>query len=168
MSILKLAYGTRDDIQPAINSGKIPPGSLIYTKSGEIFFYDLEGNLSTYKEKNKFTCKEDAEEYVSKYHCHGEVLSVLEGDKYCLYVVGYDDKLEPVNNTSSTEGDKHYVYIQRSASDSWDIVHNLNKYPSVTVVDSANNIVVGEVNYISLNEVIIKFIGTFSGKAFLN
>ena len=168
MSILKLAYGTRDDIQSAINTGKIPPGSLVYTKNGEIFFYDLDGNLSTYKEKNKFTCKEAAEEYVHKYHCHGEILSVLEDDKCCIYVVGYDDKLEPVNDNSFIESDKHYVYNQTSASDSWVITHNLNKYPSITIVDSANNIVIGDITYTSLNEVVIKFIGAFSGKAFLN
>ena len=64
--------------------------------------------------------------------------------------------------------DRNYVYTQRSASDSWDIVHNLNKYPSITVVDSANNTVLGDITYISSNEVNIRFIGAFSGKAFLN
>ena len=76
-------------------------------------------------------------------------------------ISGLKEKLNEIS-------DKNYVYIQRSASDSWDIVHNLNKYPSITVVDSANNTVLGDITYISSNEVNIRFIGAFSGKAFLN
>lgn len=64
--------------------------------------------------------------------------------------------------------DKSYVHYQRTSSDRWDIVHNLNKYPSVAIVDSADNVVLGDITYISLNEINIKFIGAFSGKAFLN
>lgn len=77
-------------------------------------------------------------------------------------ITGLEDRLNKISS------DKNYVYTQRSASDSWDIVHNLNKYPAITIVDSANNTVVGDIIYISLNEVNIKFIGAFSGKAFLN
>jgi hypothetical protein len=64
--------------------------------------------------------------------------------------------------------DKHFVYSQLVASNSWDIIHNMDKYPSVTIVDSANSIVVGEVTYISKNELIVSFAGAFSGKAYLN
>lgn len=76
-------------------------------------------------------------------------------------ISGLEEKLSQIS-------DKNYVYTQRSASESWDIVHNLNKYPSITIVDSANNTVVGDITYVSPNEVTIKFIGAFSGKAFLN
>lgn len=76
-------------------------------------------------------------------------------------ITGLEEELDRVS-------DKNYIHQQRSASDSWTIVHNLNKYPSITIVDSANNTVVGEVTYISLNEINIKFTGAFSGKAFLN
>lgn len=76
-------------------------------------------------------------------------------------ISGLEEKLSQIS-------DKNHVYTQKSASDSWDIIHNLNKYPSITIVDSANNTVIGDITYISLNEVNIKFIGAFSGKAFLN
>ena len=46
--------------------------------------------------------------------------------------------------------------------------HKLNKYPSVTVIDSANNEVEGEISYIDLNNITIKFNSSFSGKAILN
>lgn len=64
--------------------------------------------------------------------------------------------------------DAHYVYIQSSPSATWVIAHNLAKYPSVTVVDSADNVVVGETEYDSLNQVTLTFAGAFSGKAFFN
>ncbi len=64
--------------------------------------------------------------------------------------------------------DKSYVHYQRTSSNSWGIVHNLNKYPSVTVVDSAGSIVIGDILYNDLNTITINFTGAFSGKAYLN
>ena len=60
------------------------------------------------------------------------------------------------------------VYTQNLASMQWTIQHNLGKYPSSGVVDSAGTIVQGDVKYDSLNQVTITFQGPFSGKAFLN
>lgn len=73
-----------------------------------------------------------------------------------------------VPTSGSGGSDKNFVYIQSSASNVWEITHNLNKYPSVTVVDSAGSVVVGEVLYNNTNKVTITFIGAFSGKAYLN
>lgn len=64
--------------------------------------------------------------------------------------------------------DANYVYTQSAPSATWVVTHNLNKYCSVTVVDSADNIVVGDVLYNSLNQVTLTFAGSFSGKAFFN
>ena len=61
-----------------------------------------------------------------------------------------------------------YIHNQSSASSSWTINHNLDKYPSVTVVDSGDNKVIGAVEYTSRNTVVISFCATFSGKAYLN
>ncbi len=68
----------------------------------------------------------------------------------------------------SATGDKYVSYTQDTASDSWVINHNLNKYPSVTIIDSSNNVVIGEVCYNDLNTVTITFSGAFSGKAYIN
>lgn len=64
--------------------------------------------------------------------------------------------------------DANYVYTQSSPSATWVVNHNLNKYCSVTVVDSADNTVYGDVLYNSLNQVTLTFAGAFSGKAFFN
>lgn len=50
----------------------------------------------------------------------------------------------------------------------WVIKHNLNKYPSVTVVDRCDREIICEVKYISPNEIHLHFNGKFRGKAFLN
>jgi hypothetical protein len=67
-----------------------------------------------------------------------------------------------------TSSDKHFVYLQNTPSSSWVVTHNLNKRPSVVVVDSAESVVVGEVEYNSDNQVTLTFAGAFSGKAYLN
>lgn len=64
--------------------------------------------------------------------------------------------------------DKNYVHVQSSPETTWTITHNLNKRPAVTVVDSADNVVVGEVEYNSDNQVTLTFAGAFSGKAYFN
>ena len=64
--------------------------------------------------------------------------------------------------------DKSFVYVQMSSSKTWNITHNLDKYPSVMIVDSANTVVVGNIEYISNNELELTFLSEFSGKAYLN
>ena len=71
-------------------------------------------------------------------------------------------------SVSTVVGDKHYSHNQTSASATWTVTHNLGKFPSVTVIDSANSVVVGEVNMTNINEVEITFSAAFSGKAYLN
>ena len=76
--------------------------------------------------------------------------------------------LESVLEDLSSNMDKTYIHKQRTASSTWDVVHNLNKYPSVMIVDSANTVVIGEISYVDMNHLIITFIGSFSGRAYLN
>ena len=64
--------------------------------------------------------------------------------------------------------DKNFVYTQNVASNTWVVTHNLNKFPSVSVVDSANTLVNGQVEYNNINEVTISFRSAFTGKAFFN
>ena len=64
--------------------------------------------------------------------------------------------------------DKTFVYTQAVSSDVWEIKHNLDKYPAVTVVDSGGSVVVGEIVYIDKNNIRITFASAFSGKAYFN
>jgi len=68
----------------------------------------------------------------------------------------------------ATAGDKNFVFTQNAPATTWTITHNLNKFPSVSVVDSANEIVYGEVIYTNTNSLTVTFTAAFSGKAYLN
>ena len=75
--------------------------------------------------------------------------------------------------TSPIIGDITYTHNQSSTSDTWTITHNLNRFPSVTVVDSANTVVIGTIVYDSINQLTITFFAggsavAFQGKAYLN
>ncbi len=61
-----------------------------------------------------------------------------------------------------------YVHTQSSANILWDITHNLRFYPNVTVVDSGDNFVVGDVQYISTNRLQVTFTHPFAGKAYIS
>lgn len=61
-----------------------------------------------------------------------------------------------------------FQHIQMVAADVWTIVHPLNKKPSVTVVDSAGTVVMGDVEYTSNIQVVVRFSAPFSGTAELN
>ena len=63
---------------------------------------------------------------------------------------------------------ENFVHNQLLAADTWNITHNLGKYPSVTVVDSAGTVVIGEIKYTDLNSIRIMFAAEFSGKVYFN
>ncbi len=65
-------------------------------------------------------------------------------------------------------GTASYVHDQSVPAATWTINHNLGYFPNVTVVDSAGNQVIGQVQYISLNSMTINFNASFGGKAYLS
>ncbi len=71
-------------------------------------------------------------------------------------------------NTAPGSGDANFVHNQNSASALWTVNHNLGKYPSVSVVDSAGDECEGAVKHISINQLQIQFSASFSGRAFIN
>lgn len=66
------------------------------------------------------------------------------------------------------DSDKTYIHQQDVASSSWLIVHNMGKYPSVTVFDSSGRQFLGDVQYTDQNRLTVTFHADFSGKAILN
>ena len=79
------------------------------------------------------------------------------------------DKYVTQSQIAGISGDKTFVFNQRTPSNKWVIVHDLDKYPSTTIVDSGNNNVYGgEVHYTDRNNLEIKFSSAFSGIAYLN
>jgi hypothetical protein len=61
-----------------------------------------------------------------------------------------------------------FTFCQDASLSEWTITHNLGDFPSVTVVDSGNSVVVGDVSYTNSNIVVLTFNSAFSGCAYLN
>ena len=67
----------------------------------------------------------------------------------------------PVDPTS-------FIFNQPTPSASWVINHNLNGFPSVTTTDLAGHEIVGQVQYLNANTVIVTFSAPVAGAAYLN
>lgn len=61
-----------------------------------------------------------------------------------------------------------FVFNQSSASATWTIIHNMGKYPSVTLQDSLGGNIMGEITYNTINQLTVVFSESIAGKAYLN
>lgn len=77
-----------------------------------------------------------------------------------------DDKL--VSEKAVAKAVDTFVFDQAIVSDTWVITHNLDKFPSVTVVDSAGTQFLTQVEYNSKNQLTIHMNSATTGKAYLN
>tara|TARA_R110002167_G_scaffold90719_3_gene244266 strand:- start:5211 stop:5471 length:261 start_codon:yes stop_codon:yes gene_type:complete len=73
-----------------------------------------------------------------------------------------------VDLESLLKSNNTYIQCFTAPISVWVITHSLSKFPSVTVVDVDNKVVVGEVDYTDNNIITITFSIPFSGCAFLN
>jgi hypothetical protein len=84
---------------------------------------------------------------------------LIEDKEYILSVVDF----------YNLEGsDKNFVFTQDVPSDTWNINHGLQKFPSVTVVLSTGQKGYADISYIDENNLTVKFAGDESGKAYIN
>ena len=70
--------------------------------------------------------------------------------------------------TLSSQGTPTFIFNQAVAATTWNVNHNLGKFPSITVIDTANTVVTGEYKYTDNNNVTLTFSAGFAGKAYLN
>jgi len=77
-----------------------------------------------------------------------------------------------INIDPSDNDDKTFEFEQVTPSTAWGnngvVTHNLAKFPSITVVDTAGTVVTGQYDYIDNNNVTLTFSAAFAGKAYLN
>lgn len=78
-------------------------------------------------------------------------------------LIGVDRENQTVTLVSKT-----FVFEQGVANDVWTIQHNLNKRPSIHLVDSSGREFEAEKDYINDNEVVIHLDSATTGKAYLN
>ena len=96
-----------------------------------------------------------------------QVIDLKNTTAYVEVLKAYRDLCKKVNTLSDCKA-ASFVYVQGVPAISWSINHNLGFYPNATVVDSANDEVVGDIHYVDLNNILITFSGAFSGKAYLS
>ena len=60
------------------------------------------------------------------------------------------------------------VYAQTSPSTVWNIAHTLAFIPNIIVVDSSNNVIEGDYEYISATHITATFTEPVAGKAYLS
>lgn len=77
-------------------------------------------------------------------------------------------KASQVVGGAAGSGDLSYTHNQGTSDAVWYINHNLNKFPSVSVKDSAGTEVQGLVQHVDMNNVTVSFNTPFKGIAFLN
>lgn len=66
------------------------------------------------------------------------------------------------------QSSRRFTWDQLTPLATWTVPHNLNAFPSVTVVDSTGARVEADVRYLDANIVQVSHGLPFSGKAFLN
>ncbi len=82
--------------------------------------------------------------------------------------INIDNFYDIVNFTFAAAADKTFVFTQTVPSATWTVQHNLEKFPSITVVDTGQSVVVGDYTYVDNNNVILEFSAAFAGKAYFN
>jgi hypothetical protein len=84
-------------------------------------------------------------------------LTFILGNSVLTALQYYSIQIDSVENA-----DKHFEFTQGTPSTQWD------KFPSISVVDTAGTTVIGSYDYINADRVTLNFSTPFAGKAFLN
>lgn len=136
--------------------------------------YTLVNAMNNFVDKQVIIASNENQDNFGVYTCTAVTQDPLETNFYDL-------TLSYVNGNGSLEVEKFYSIIlysgaqdkdfrhnQTSASSTWTITHNLNKFPNVVVFDSADNQAFGAIDHVSKNQLTITFSASFSGTAYLN
>lgn len=131
----------------------------------ELLIYDGDKLLKS----GTFTIKADKSIIAGEAESFKKKLKEIDIEKLLFEI---DKRLDILKKFDDLTGDivldKNYKHTQIQASKTWNIKHNLKKIPSVTVIDSGGNEVIGNIKHLSENELTISFSYEFSGSAILN
>jgi hypothetical protein len=158
----QLYYDTKEDFQTAqtyfvhiIDKIKVGNTSNIYVDLKSLIAILHNNQIPTYVAKNAQILPYDLTSYFP-----GAVWGAITGSITSQTDLwGYLQTLNAHDN---------YVFTQSAAASVWTITHNMGKYPSVTIVDTANDEVEGQVNHISNTQLTVTFSAPVAGKAFMN
>jgi|TARA_R110000744_G_scaffold81430_1_gene160060 hypothetical protein len=73
-----------------------------------------------------------------------------------------------VTSTGLKWQERTFTFNQTVSTGTWVIAHNLGAFPSVAVIDSVGNFVIGDIDYTNNVSLTLTFNSAFKGKAYLN
>lgn len=158
------------------NGSRLPSANFTATSGASVtlLFSPIAGDLLTFNAYVSVTTAlagGGTAGAITKWSATSELTDAIPGTDYqqpiTLTTNGSGGNATFVGNVLNIPRE-NYVHDQQVASITWVITHNMNKYPAVNIVDTANDEVVGDVKYNSLNQITISFTAAFSGKAYLN
>lgn len=130
----------------------------------KVYWGGIEGNIHDQLDlMTLFDQKVDASQYEQDLQDINERIDATLNNIVGSDLIGVDRENQTVTITSKT-----FTFEQGVASDIWDIQHNLNKRPSIHLVDSTGREFEAEKDYISDNQVIIHLDSATTGMAYLN
>lgn len=71
-------------------------------------------------------------------------------------------------NVTINVSDSSYIHTQAIAATTWTVSHGLGKFPAVTVIDSAGDLIISNVTYLSSSVLTVNFSAAVGGVAYLN
>ena len=83
----------------------------------------------------------------------------------------FEGELVPEQHTFDVQlltGDLHYTHFQDMPEEIWYITHNLNKEPSIQVLNSAGAVIYPDIKHTSTNTAELYFKSAMSGRAICN
>ena len=177
-------YGV-DRVEPIAQEGYTVTYRMYFT-DGRYFDYDVTNGTGSLKwiTITQSDWVPDGDRYKYTYSGSYGIIDLFEGSISSKSKIEYDTTIEgsttyiyslvPIDgyalaaSIDNEDISSVYIYEQVTPSDTWVINHGLNTRPSITVVDSAGDVVVGSETYNDNYTVTIKFSSAFSGEAYLN
>lgn len=91
----------------------------------------------------------------------GVDFTIFKGTLHSHYTFHYVDGRMFILDSNGAEtgriGDKSFTHIQGIPSDTWLVVHGLEKFPSVTITDSSGNAILAPYEHLDINTTQITF-----------
>lgn len=97
---VRVAYGQREKVSQAIETGKVPKDSIIITKNdeAELLFYDASGKLVNIHNRTRFETTTEAIAWITTYDCIGQIITIHNGTDWTPFIVRDDNTLSPVRS----------------------------------------------------------------------
>jgi hypothetical protein len=121
--------------------------------------------------------KQDAISVFGHYKVTGFTVNAANAEYYDLnlsFIGGsgalvLNDFYEIINFVkASAAGDLNFVFTQAVPAVTWTVTHNFGKFPSVSIVDTNDQEVFAQVDYVDVNSLTITFAEAQAGKAYIN